>query len=134
MLNEELIKRQNLSEDRVVAIKELHSVLAQVLARPTMFCEEKEIACVIQGIEYALQGLWGFPFDSTKHRYWNQAIGCLCPHLDNQELYGTAHRWINSMCPFHGVPDIGDNSDCTTSKEQKVIDDNIDSWKKTGRW
>lgn len=122
MLNEELVKRQKLSEDRVAAIKELHSVLAQVLARPTMFGDEKEIPAIIEGIEYALQGLWGFHFDSKRHTYWNKVIGCLCSQMDNDDMYGTGLRWTNAMCPFHG------------SLEEYENDALTDKFKRTGRW
>jgi len=103
MINKELAEKQQLTPDTITAIEVLHTQLKAFLARPTMYVEEKDAARIVEGMEYTLQFLWGFPLDRSFHRYYNKVKGCLCrAEMDNLELYGSGYRVINPQCPFHG--------------------------------
>lgn len=52
--------------------------------------------------EYSIQKAWGFPLDSSYHKYWYRIKGCLCPVMDNDDRMGVPSRVINSTCPYHG--------------------------------
>lgn len=102
MINKNLATRKKLSEDRRTAIQEVQQALSDFLNDPTGHVEAKEVAEVIQGFEWVLQKLWGFPMDHKMHRYQWKANGCSCPYLDNEELIGTGTMWRNGKCQFHG--------------------------------
>lgn len=60
-----------------------------------------EYATKIENLEFALQDLWKFPKDNTKHRYWNTLNSCNCPKNDNI-LSLSLNRIVNLDCIFHG--------------------------------
>lgn len=102
-VNLELAKQQGLTEDTITAINVLHKRLDAILARPTMFADEKDVARIVESFEFVLQSLWGFPLDRNYHRYWNKVKGCTCnADLDNRDRIGTPYRVINPECIFHG--------------------------------
>lgn len=100
-INEELADRQCLSADTRTAIKEVHRRLAQHPNRPEMFANLEDAPSIVQGFEYTLQGLWGFPMDNRYHRYQWDIKGCTCPKMDNLEYIGTEYRRYNQNCPVH---------------------------------
>jgi hypothetical protein len=100
--NLELAKQQGLTEDTITAINILHKRLDAILARPTMFSDEKDVARIVESYEFVLQSLWGFSLDKNYHRYWFKVANCLCPELDNRDRIGTPYRVINPECIFHG--------------------------------
>jgi hypothetical protein len=102
MINKELAEKQQLIPDTITAIEVLQTQLKAFLARPTMYVEGKDVARIVEGMEYTLQFLWGFPVDRNFHRYWYDVKGCVCPKLDNKDRFGTPYRVINPQCPFHG--------------------------------
>jgi hypothetical protein len=103
MLNEHLVEKQGLDERRVIALEELHKQLEQLLSRPNIhFKDAQHCNDVIEGIEYALQLLWGFPLDSNYHRYWMEVDGCTCGKMDSLDALGTGRRYYNMSCPWHG--------------------------------
>jgi len=52
-------------------------------------------------LEYTLQELWGFPKDSSWHRFWDRPK-CTCPKLDNDDRYPSPVYIINPDCKVHG--------------------------------
>jgi len=52
-------------------------------------------------LNFELQKLWGFPLNFNFHTYWLQVPGCVCPKLDNKDLFGTPYRNYSSGCPIH---------------------------------
>lgn len=102
-INRVLAESKGLTEDTITAIEEIYKKLNQYLTRPNIHFDSKEKAVtVIEGMEYTLQSLWGFPLDSDYHRYWKEIDGCLCPKMDNEDPIYFGQRVINSQCPYHG--------------------------------
>jgi len=103
MLNKNLVEKQGLSERRVIALEEAHGILKQLLSRPDIhFKDAEHCNDVIEGVEYVLQLLWGFPLDRNYHTHWLNVDGCKCPKLDNMDTMGLEIRFINAECPWHG--------------------------------
>lgn len=103
MLNKHLVEKQGLSERRVIALKEVHDILKQLLSRPNIhFKDAQHCNDVIEGVEYAMQLLWGFPLDRNYHTHWLNVDGCKCGYWDNMDAFGTEYRYINAECPWHG--------------------------------
>ena len=102
MINKELAVKMEISEDRQLAIQEVQKELSDFLNDPTSHVRDKDVAEVIQGFEWVLQKLWGFPMDKNMHRYQWRVKGCKCPYQDNEGLIGTGTMWRNAKCRFHG--------------------------------
>ena len=68
MHNKELADCQNLGEEERNVIDILHRMREQIVARPSMFVEEENLAEVLHGIEFCLQWLWQFPLDKRYHK------------------------------------------------------------------
>lgn len=92
----------NLTQDEITAIAVLHKKLDAFLRRPTFYVDAKDVARVIEGLEYACQVCWGFPLDKDFHRYWFTVEGCTCPKLDNKDYITTNYRIYATDCPYHG--------------------------------
>jgi hypothetical protein len=105
-LKEAKIKKQTLSK-----MLALYSDLFFLLDN-TQYVKTKRdriaLVKVIENIEYDLQECWGFKKDTAYHSYWNHPTDCTCPRLDNEELFGTNRRNINSDCPFHNLEELRD--------------------------
>lgn len=56
----------------------------------------------LQSMEFALQGLWGFPMDIRFHRFWERPK-CGCPRMDNEDRWGTGTSVRNLECILHGI-------------------------------
>lgn len=65
----------------------------------------RNLANLIEGVEFQLQEAWGFSQDAAFHSYWFRVPHCTCPKLDNQENFGFPQRVINENCPVHGSED-----------------------------
>lgn len=99
----ELAKAKNLSDETIATLNKLYLVLHTVTKNPAeRSSDPKVVVSMIEGIEYTLQLLWGFPMDRNFHKYWYKINGCTCPKLDNMDVYGTEYRYLNKECPFHG--------------------------------
>ena len=66
-INMRLAEARGLDEDTIAAIETVHDRLKLILNRPTYYGEPKEIVKIVEGIEYTLQLLWGFPLDGDSH-------------------------------------------------------------------
>lgn len=98
-LNEELMKKQNLSQDDIDLLYELHEQLDHVVNNPD---EYKNPVSVIERFEFLLQKTWGFEQDSNYHTHWLRIKGCTCPKMDNRDTVYFGRRVINNSCPHHG--------------------------------
>ena len=94
-LNEDLIKHQGVSEEKVSAIKEVHKHLYHVKVRPNSYEDPVDL---IEAIEYTLQVLWGLEVNKDWHSHWNEIKGCTCP---NDQPVGSGLRRVNRTCPWH---------------------------------
>jgi hypothetical protein len=104
ILNQNLISRNELNEGDVSKLSKLHHIkwcffnLAEKLEDKN---ELKSISEIITQIEFQLQNVWKFNQDSVYHKFW-EIPKCSCPKMDNEEVYGTGHRYINTNCLYHG--------------------------------
>ena len=58
---------------------------------------------VLECLEYAMQGEWGFEKDPNKHTWWLKSSSCKCPKLDNLDpAYYGGGKIITEDCPIHG--------------------------------
>lgn len=104
-LNNELIKRQQLSKSDVLKLAELH------LQKETIFDAVKRnkiedininyVLTELRRIEYSMQTLWRFSADGKYHLTQFYLDKCTCPYLDNKDSNGH-HKYFNTGCPFHG--------------------------------
>jgi hypothetical protein len=54
----------------------------------------------ITDIEYNLQILYGEEEDITYHKFW-ETPKCICPKIDNLEIYPSIKPIFNDKCPIH---------------------------------
>lgn len=106
-LNPILIARQELKEEDLDKIVELHGELHQVFDEmeaetPENVTRLRQLAIVVKQLEFDLQDAWGFPKDEDWHSWWFQVPHCRCPNLDNWDLIGTKLRITTQICPVHG--------------------------------
>jgi hypothetical protein len=103
-LNERLVNKQGLDQERVDIIKALHVEKLTLFDKmretddPTTL---KELANSYEDIEFMMQEAWGFPKDRNYHRWW-EVPKCQCPVMDNRDNYGTKYRITSGNCPIHG--------------------------------
>jgi hypothetical protein len=101
-INPALAKQQNLSEAEIATFELVSRHLDVFLRRPEMYASPEEAVAIVQGFEYVLQSLLKFPMSKDYHKYWKEIKGCTCPKDDNQMMFGTGMRYINSECYWHG--------------------------------
>lgn len=102
-VNLALALKQGLGSDKVVAIDVLHEIRDKFMSDPWLVSSRNSVVVdVIQGLDYALQALWGFKLDSDHHSSQHHINGCTCPKIDNDDLVGTKYRVRSQGCPFHG--------------------------------
>lgn len=103
-INSRLVANQGLETDTVVKINKLH-VVRNCYLTLIEEVDDKEVlkhfSNIITQIDFQLQRLWKFKEDSSYHRFW-ELPKCECPKMDNQDVYGTGHRYINPNCILHG--------------------------------
>lgn len=106
ILNENLVKRQRITEETIVKLHAVYDKLNDVIENPENFNNPVEL---IQEMEFELQALWKFPIDADFHAHWLRIKGCECPKMDNRERMGTPYRIYSVFCPWHGL--IGELED-----------------------
>lgn len=52
-------------------------------------------------VELEIQDCFNFKKDFNNLRFWRRPK-CLCPKMDNADLWGTSMKVINNECPLHG--------------------------------
>lgn len=105
-LNEDLVKRQGVTDLRLASIKVLHKERHGYIQRmKDIDPSEKDVlrwfAKKITEIDEELQKLWQFPVNRDYHKWW-EVPHCVCGVLDAKDSYGTPYRHINGQCPVHG--------------------------------
>lgn len=105
-LNEDLIKKQNVTEVQKFELLNLYKVLTDKIEKSyneISLDKIKEIATEIEDIEFKLQENWNFSKDSNYHRYWLDINHCSCPKMDNLDfMYFGRGKIINTNCLIHG--------------------------------
>lgn len=107
MINLELAQRQNLSEDEVFKIEQLHysrrllhDAITQALSAGNK-AVARAIAKALPEIELELQKLWKFEQNINYYKFWN-VPGCRCSRLDNEDAFPSGYYVRNLSCPVHG--------------------------------
>jgi hypothetical protein len=103
-INARLVAAKNVSDEDVDKIKRLHKLRnCYVQLMEIKYTKEdlKYLANIVTQIDFQLQKLWKFKEDSLYHRFW-ELPKCECPSMDNIDVYGTGHRYINPNCKIHG--------------------------------
>jgi len=102
MLNEELAKKQKITQEQRNNLETLYKTLEFVLTSKYETVDERLKAVEdVKNIEFLLQDNWNFDRDELKHTWWNMFPECTCPRNDNIERFGF-EKIINMNCPFHG--------------------------------
>lgn len=106
-LNQNLVKKQGLSEEDIGYIESLHHKKANLFdeikfehetAKPYQF--EFWVA-QLRNLEFRMQDAWGFDIDDRYHE-WYKIPHCTCPMMDNEDYRGTTWAIYSEDCPFHG--------------------------------
>lgn len=106
-LNSNLAKRQQVTDDELEQLKQLHQSKLQLFEEAkTAAAADDTIALKIhvlalEHIEYAMQRTWHFSEDRTFHEWYNLP-GCACPKMDNADSRGVDRRIVVRDCPAHG--------------------------------
>jgi len=105
VLNPNLIESQNVSEEGIEKLKELH--LERLMLMDEMDHEKKStrlhvMAEEYEHLEFRLQKAWGFPESRKYHRWW-EVPKCTCPNMDNKDNYPCDYRIIAGNCPVHSI-------------------------------
>jgi len=104
-LNKDLIKEQNLSDDRVKRILTLHYQKMQIFEAMKKIDDAddlKKYDMYLNEIEFELQYEWGFDCNQKFFKFWERPK-CTCPKMDNDDRYPTGYYITNSDCPLHGI-------------------------------
>lgn len=104
-LNDGLIKKQNLSDKEIKAVKKLHLELQDLfddMRKMSSVTKIRRQVKEIERIEFAMQKAWRFTIDRNFHTWWRRAPHCMCPIMDNNDWIGTNHRIYNMSCVLHG--------------------------------
>jgi hypothetical protein len=102
VLNEDLLYKNNVSDEQQEQLHILYEELEYLLENAHTFTNKHEVPKLVRDIEFKLQSNWNFQQDETKHKYTFLIKGCICPKLDNLELFGQDSKYINTTCPYHG--------------------------------
>lgn len=108
--NAKLVKERNISPENVARINNLHRELETCLAESDEYLRETPREAMyhwFEGIEMALQQLWGFPCDTTYHT-WKHRLTERYRQLD---YVGVTYR-----CPVTGMERTVTDEDVTTLK------------------
>lgn len=104
LLNARLISNQDLKQEEVDKIYKLHRVRNCYITLMNISTSKEDLrylSQIVTQIDFQLQRLWKFKEDSSYHRFW-ELPKCDCPKMDNQDVHGTGHRYINPNCIIHG--------------------------------
>ena len=110
MLNERLIEKQQISEDDIQQIIDLHNEredLFEWMGNLDPIQEQHRLqlsAKLLTDIEFQLQEAWKFTKGKQYHTWWYMVPHCKCPFMDNREAFGTDFAVISVDCPVHGAP------------------------------
>ena len=108
--NEELLEKQEVTEDQKAELEKLY-LLLEGTVNTAKNLQDKDsldyttghiLANTVKDIEFMLQKNWNFPQNEEYHSYWFRMPGCACPIMDNQERLGTPYAIIDAKCAYHG--------------------------------
>lgn len=108
-LNEALIHKKGLGDERRRLLINVHKQLQEVLNNPdTENYTRKEILWTVRGLEATIQYLYGFHIDPRTWYYEFYLDGCTCPSEESKEAslfdapLESCARPYDKGCPYHG--------------------------------
>ena len=107
MINLELAAKQQLSEDEVFKIEQLHysrKLLHDAITNALSAGNKpvaRAIAKALPEIELELQKLWKFEQNIDYYKFWT-VPHCECSRLDNEDAFPSGYYVRNLSCPVHG--------------------------------
>ena len=104
-LNMRLVEKQELSDIDTECIQNLHELkhyLFQFMIEIDDENKLKELAKLVEVVEFKLQKTWKFKEDRNMHD-WFKVPKCICPKSDNEDMKGTPYRRVVQNCKNHGV-------------------------------
>lgn len=102
-LNKSLLDKQNAwgNLTEIIEAHELKLCIYHLIHETKDKVLLKSLAKDLTEVEFELQTLWGFEKNANFHRFW-ETPKCLCPKLDNSDMYPNQYYIINNSCPLHG--------------------------------
>jgi len=106
MLNQDLIKQQNISKKQQQRLMKLYKELEEFFAYVRDLTEDEAkklgyaLTITLKDIEFQLQENWNFEQNALYHTWWDKIPKCSCPKLDNKERFGV-EKIINCGCIIH---------------------------------
>ena len=104
MINYDLARKRNLSDETILEIEELYldrEDWLKELKFGSQYVNLKEVNSTLDNIELRLQSLWGFDLNPNYIKFWNRPR-CTCPKTDNNERFPHGYYITNGDCPLHG--------------------------------
>lgn len=104
-INPEMLTQQKISEDSEVfqKIKEAQAERISIFYQMEKTNDQKllsKLDFAFTANEFYLQSLWGFEENIDFHKFW-EAPKCICPKLDNDDVYPTGFYSFRESCPIH---------------------------------
>lgn len=102
-LNRYLVHRQNVSDEELAKLIELHVQLQRTYQQMEQTDDVhllRELAAECTEIEFQQQKNWHFTLDANFHN-WYKVPKCDCPKMDNDDRKGTKYHVYNVNCIIH---------------------------------
>lgn len=95
---------RNKAMDNLELIKELFVKKFKLFSRMDRATKQEtlmKLADQVTENEYEIQKAFNFEPNINFHRFW-ELPKCTCPHMDNQDMWGTGRNIFSGDCPIHG--------------------------------
>lgn len=103
VLNPRFLKANN-AEGNLELIKELFKKKYRLFSRMDRSTKKEtlmKLADEVTQNEFEIQKAFNFEPNINFHRFW-ELPKCECPHMDNQDMWGTGRFIYTENCPIHG--------------------------------
>lgn len=103
VLNVNFLKA-NGAEKNLDLIKELFKKKFRLFSRMDRASKKETLMKLAEEVtqnEFEIQKAFNFEPNINFHRFW-EIPKCECPHMDNQDWWGTARNIYTAECPIHG--------------------------------
>lgn len=102
-LNPHFLER-NKAEENIELIKELFVKKFKLFSRMDRSDKKETLMRLAEEVtqnEFEIQKAFNFEPNINFHRFW-ELPKCKCPHMDNQDMWGTGRFIYTEHCPIHG--------------------------------
>lgn len=106
-LDWDLAQTRKLSSGNMEGIVQAHCLRISIFMDMETTLEEDDIdelrasARLVEGLEFELQGLWGFEQNKNYHSWWFKVPYCRCPKKENADPIYFGRRIVISNCSIH---------------------------------